>query len=268
MKISLSMRFLSFVLAPLFAVAIATIPVAAHAATVQYQLNVINTWSVDTHPGDAFPTTGFGHFSWLGGATHNSGVSFWSEGSFASPGTVRMAERGNTATLIDEVDQAIVAGSAGRALDWRHWFCPSGETNVNCGATTVFFNIDTDFPLVTLATMIGPSPDWFVGVSGLALFDGTNWLTDVLVDLFPYDGGSQSANIFELTGDGTADPTDQITLITANSGQLVGPGSLGSMRFTLIAPIPLPAAFPLFATALAGMGLLGWRRKRKASASV
>ena len=34
------------------------------------------------------------------------------------------------------------------------------------------------------------------------------------------------------------------------------------------AAIPLPAAFPLFATALAGMGLLGWRRKRKASASV
>ena len=33
-------------------------------------------------------------------------------------------------------------------------------------------------------------------------------------------------------------------------------------------PVPLPAAFPLFATARAGMGLLGWRRKRKASASV
>ena len=33
----------------------------------------------------------------------------------------------------------------------------------------------------------------------------------------------------------------------------------------LVAPVPLPAAFPLFATALAGMGLLGWWRKRKAS---
>ncbi len=32
------------------------------------------------------------------------------------------------------------------------------------------------------------------------------------------------------------------------------------------AAIPLPAAFPLFATALAGMGLMGWRRKRKAAA--
>jgi hypothetical protein len=29
---------------------------------------------------------------------------------------------------------------------------------------------------------------------------------------------------------------------------------------------PLPAGFPLFATGLGGLGLLGWRRKRKAQA--
>jgi hypothetical protein len=31
--------------------------------------------------------------------------------------------------------------------------------------------------------------------------------------------------------------------------------------------VPLPAALPLFATGLAGLGLLGWRRKRKAQAA-
>jgi hypothetical protein len=30
--------------------------------------------------------------------------------------------------------------------------------------------------------------------------------------------------------------------------------------------VPLPAALPLFATGLVGLGLLGWRRKRKAAA--
>jgi hypothetical protein len=34
-----------------------------------------------------------------------------------------------------------------------------------------------------------------------------------------------------------------------------------------LAPIPLPAALPLFATGLAGLGLLGWRRKGKAVAA-
>src|SRR5262249_49173442 len=31
-------------------------------------------------------------------------------------------------------------------------------------------------------------------------------------------------------------------------------------------PIPLPAALPLFATGLGALGLLGWRRKKKAAA--
>jgi hypothetical protein len=33
-------------------------------------------------------------------------------------------------------------------------------------------------------------------------------------------------------------------------------------------PVPLPAALPLFATGLGALGLLGWRRKRKAAAQV
>jgi hypothetical protein len=34
-----------------------------------------------------------------------------------------------------------------------------------------------------------------------------------------------------------------------------------------VAPVPLPAALPLFATGLGALGLLAWRRKRKAAAS-
>ena len=33
------------------------------------------------------------------------------------------------------------------------------------------------------------------------------------------------------------------------------------------APVPLPAALPLFATGLGVLGLLGWRRRRKAARS-
>jgi uncharacterized protein (TIGR03118 family) len=38
--------------------------------------------------------------------------------------------------------------------------------------------------------------------------------------------------------------------------------------FGAIEPTPLPAALPLFATGIGGLGLLGWRRKRKAQALV
>ena len=38
-----------------------------------------------------------------------------------------------------------------------------------------------------------------------------------------------------------------------------------SATFEAVPQVPLPAALPLFATGIGGLGLLGWRRKRKAS---
>jgi hypothetical protein len=40
-------------------------------------------------------------------------------------------------------------------------------------------------------------------------------------------------------------------------------GTGADQSFTLEIGTPLPAALPLFATGLGGLGLLGWRRKRK-----
>jgi hypothetical protein len=43
-------------------------------------------------------------------------------------------------------------------------------------------------------------------------------------------------------------------------------GTAADQSFT-VDVVPVPAAFPLFATGLGGLGLLGWRRKRKAQAT-
>lgn len=48
-------------------------------------------------------------------------------------------------------------------------------------------------------------------------------------------------------------------------------GGVTRMRFVVegsVSPVPLPAALPLFATGLGVMGLLGWRRKRNATAKM
>lgn len=207
---------------------------------VTYRLDVVNTWSSTTHPG-GFPAAA--HFSWLGGGTHNDEVRFWQEGEPASPGMKLMAECGSINLLVDEVDaQTARAGSrrslpvepsAFQSLAWRWWFCPRETVHPCCGEMTVTFEVDRDFPMVTLATMLGPSPDWFVGASALPLRENDRWVSQVVVDLHTYDAGTRSANRWDLWGPENA-PPEPIRLITDASGQLIGPDSLGTMTFTLV----------------------------------
>jgi hypothetical protein len=231
------------------------------AEIASYRLTVDNTWSESTHPG-AFP--GNAHFSWLGGASHSAAIGFWSPGALASTGIVEMAETGATFLLVAEVEAAIAAGTASGVLSWQHWFCPDGTTHPSCGPLVVEFDVDDAFPLVRLATMLGPSPDWFVGVSGLELHDGTDWVDSVIVDLRPYDGGTQEQNLFELGGPQTA-PPEVVSLITAASDQRIGPGSLGTFRFQRIGVRLIPALGPV-ATWILGAALLaaGAARLRRA----
>lgn len=232
-------------------VAIAAVSIGATASfaeTATYRLAVDNTWSESTHPG-AFPDDA--HFSWIGGGSHGAGVSFWSEGVVGTPGMVQMAENGRTDLLVGEVQAAVAASTAHGVLSWQHWFCPSATTNPSCGQLVVEFEVDDAFPLVTLVTMLGPSPDWFVGVSGLALHDGGDWIDTVVVDLRPYDGGSRDQNVFALGGPLTT-PQAPVSLITIAIGQLVGPGSLGTFTFERVVAAPTPS-LGLGATAVLGL---------------
>jgi len=202
-------------------------------AQVRYRLEVDNTWSSTTH--SDFPGPG-AHFAWFGGATHNDQVTFWEEGQLASPGIVQMAETGLTNILVnEEVAAKISEGSAGGGLSYPWWFCPVDTTSSPCGEKTVEFDIDASWPLVTLVSMLGPTPDWFVGVSGLPLRENDQWLPQVVVDLRPYDGGTRSANEWALFGP-LNDPPEPIHLITTETGERIGPDSLGTMTFTLLSP--------------------------------
>lgn len=127
-----------------------------------------------------------------------------------------MAERGSKSPLDAEIMQAIGAGTAQHLLSGPHL---SGSP----GSASMEFDISQRFPLVTLLTMVAPSPDWFVGVSGLALFANDQWIDEVRVDLYAHDAGTDSGASYE-SPDQVTTPAQNITRITgypaATNGQI------------------------------------------------
>ncbi|MEZ4652174.1 MAG: spondin domain-containing protein [Candidatus Eisenbacteria bacterium] len=147
-----------------------------------YRLTFDGTWSAGTHPDD-FPQ--FAHFSGLIGGSHDGAVSFWDPAMPATPGIQNMAENGSKTPLRDEIEAAIAAGHAHEVI--------SGDgIGRSPGSVDVIFGMHRDYPLVTVVSMIAPSPDWFVGVRSLPLHDGSGWVDSLVVDLYAYDAGTDS----------------------------------------------------------------------------
>jgi len=165
----------------------------AAATTATYRVVFASTWSASTHPTN-FP--GGAHLSPLIGAVHNDGVTFWARDGTATPGIESMAETGGTSTLAAEI-QAQIPGNARAVVN--------GSGIRSPGSTTIqTITLHEDFPLVTLVTMIAPSPDWFVGVSGLSLRDAAgDWIGELEIVLYPYDAGTDSGPNYTSANDDT-----------------------------------------------------------------
>ena len=152
----------------------------------QYQVDFIATWGQETHPVD-FPVNA--HFSGLIGAVHKGTTSFWKEGLVASDGIEQMAETGGKTLLGQEIDSRIISGNAYVRLSANGISSSPGTVNFRFSATR-------EQHFVTLVSMMVPSPDWFVGVSGVDLFQDGDWLDSLDVPLYVYDAGTDSGATF------------------------------------------------------------------------
>lgn len=202
---------------------------------MRYQVDIISTWNSQS---PAWPDRD-AHFSWLGGVNHNDKVKFWEVGKLASPGIDLMSVTGLTTDLISEIKLEIAKGNAQYIVDKRRWFCPDGISHSNCGSLSFEIAVTKDFPLVTLVSMLGPSPDWFIGTESLPMLNGNGaFISQIIYELYPYDAGILSDNSV-IGADCCAReplsvPQEAIHLITAESGETIGPGSLGRIVFTAL----------------------------------
>ena len=183
-----------------------------------YRVEFDATWSAATHP-MSFPPNP--HFSGLIGATHSNGFVLWTPGELATQGIENMAETGSKGALTAEIEAAIQAGTARAVLS-------GGGVSPSPGVVSLTFQIEEDAPLVSLVSMIAPSPDWFVGVRDLSLRENGEWVQSIAVDLLPYDSGTDSGPSFTSSN---ADTNPAVTIRRLDQAPLAGGVPLGTFTF-------------------------------------
>ena len=193
-------RKLLWLLPAVVAICVGAPATAQGAGTATYRVTFTGSWTTDSTPGGVVSSA---HFTTLIGAVHNSNVTFWQSGGMASPGIESMAETGATGTLRNEIEASAHA----------HAVIRQGVSFSGTGTATFNLDVPDDHPLITLTSMIGPSPDWFIGINGLSLLDGQgDWLATVQVNLYPYDAGTEDGEEFLLSNPAT-NPRGVITSI-------------------------------------------------------
>ena len=203
-----------------------TTPVSAMQTQAEYEISFEGRWTSDLErPGSA-------HFSRLIGATHNSNVSLFEVGQPASTGVERVAETGNTSSIQSEINGLIADGDADRLVAGTDSFISAEETN------TFTIDVNSTYPLLSLLTMIAPSPDWIVGFHDLSLVDSEgDWISQIVLDVNSYDAGTENGSGLSTSNPAT-NPRGVISAldIAEPNGALFGAGSIARVTITRIPP--------------------------------
>ena len=150
--------------------------------TARYRLTLSIDWTRTTHPATLPPNA---HVSRPIVASHATPGAMFQRGAPASPGIESMAETGALNTLLAELrsDPSVTFSATGAAV-------------FGTGARVFTFSLDQNADLVSLTTMLAPSPDWFLGFADRDMFVDGAWIETASFPLGNHDAGTDSGSRF------------------------------------------------------------------------
>lgn len=175
----------------------------------RYKMVFEGLWSRQTHPKD-FPTGRDAlmlHWSNIVGASHTEDYHIWEYGGYAERGVREVCEYGYSTKLETDMKQnsdkiyTVIKTSP----MWR---------NVQ-GRKEAVFKVNQKAHLLSLLTMIGPSPDWCIGIPSLSVCNANcTWADEMVVELFPWDAGTDNGIKYINPRKIPTDPPERIHRIT------------------------------------------------------
>ncbi|MYA83758.1 MAG: hypothetical protein F4Y15_13800 [Acidimicrobiales bacterium] len=141
-------------------------------------------------------------------ATHESTVSYFNAGEAASAGLKAFAETGSTELLVEEF--AAQTNGANVYPKKNGGTFPQGATAVQ---TFESLRASRGQDHLTFVASLSESPDWFVGARNIDLRPGGVWISELEVDLFAWDAGTDSGTDWD-SADSATDPPADIAALT------------------------------------------------------
>jgi hypothetical protein len=198
----------------------ATAPLFSEA---RYTITVTGKWASPD-----FTVPAGAHYTTFVGMVHNSNAYLWKDGTKAGAGMELLAEIGNGTTMLVEIDSMITARNASSLL----LFVAPALT----GNRTASLYANTNYSFISFASMLGPTPDWFVGVSGINLYKNNTWVADTTINLYAYDAGTEDGDVFGYSNPASL-PQQNIHILQASQATVLSNGNPGltaiaTARFT------------------------------------
>lgn len=195
------------------------IPLVAQ-ETATYDITFTSIWNATDHT--KLPNNP--HWSKLVGATHKTNDVFLKIGDLATPGIKQIAETGNPTIFKTEVNTKISNGDADQYINGGNLATATGDILISD------FIVKKEFPLLSLVSMIAPSPDWIIALNSYNLLDTQGkWKTSVTLNLFIYDAGTDSGTDYSSQNNVTS-PSQPISM---SNGSPFNQKKIGTLTITL-----------------------------------
>ncbi|MFK5878881.1 MAG: spondin domain-containing protein [Flavobacteriaceae bacterium] len=165
-----------------------------------YDITFTSVWNATDH--GTLPSGA--HWSNLIGANHILTNEFLQMGTMASLGVESVAETGANSEFENEINASVMANDSEQLINVASVSTATGSVTISN------LEIDEQYPLLTLISMIAPSPDWFIALNSYDLRQGGSWVSNATIDLFPYDAGTEEGTAYSTSNAATM-PQENIT---------------------------------------------------------